>query len=172
MAPVVNHAKIEAHLGQVAMSLTQAALHCLATLPKGSPILCSAVVMQASGQASLIAIRRPEHRIEALRSYVQDLPDVVGFALLFDGYVSTQCDVCGLKGCPKCKAAGLQLKPRIDAIVSIIRTAWGTGSTASLAYGYAADGTFELRPERNELAPTMSGMLDNYDTVFKPATVN
>lgn len=147
-------------LREAAMSLTEAALNTRRTQPRDTPIFCMAVVMDATGQQHLVAIGNPKDRHAALHAVVRH-EHAVGFALLFDGYISREQP----SGAPDPKY------PRMDALIAVVRTVWGTGATLSVAYHYPG-GAFTLCPERNEEQEVGPGLVDTYGTIFQDAVVN
>lgn len=154
---------VEQHLLEVGFTLTQAALAKLAHSPKGEPIVACAAAMNEHGLGMLIAIPDPEHRIEALTKHAQ-MFGTVGFVLVYDGFIEEACLRCQGAGCEHCRT----FLPPTDAIVSIVRTAWGYKHTESTCYGYLPDGTFVLKPQLNrEMTPAEERTgLDGYEVVF------
>jgi hypothetical protein len=168
----MTKAEITTRLEQAAQGLIASALHYRETSPPDADVLCTALVLQHSGRSVLVGISDPRARLAALQAFTRETGDVAGFALVFDGYVSVRCVHCDGAGCPKC-ADATWTKPRVDAIIAVVRTAWGEGSTKSVAYAFK-DGAFALLPDRNEDTaqhPTVP-VLDNYDMVFRDVAVH
>lgn len=163
----MERAEIQARLDEEAMNLSMEALMQLKMSPKGQAIMARAVALNEHGEDCMIGIAQPQLRIEVLTAHGQAF-GTVGFALLYDGYVTQVCLACQGKGCDVCAAKGGPVIKN-DAIISIVRTSWGYRSTRSVVYGYDAKGLFELKPklssECNAAASATPGV-DDYEKVF------
>lgn len=145
--------------------LSSGALKRLAESPKGIRIPAAAVAVRQDGVTAMLIIPQPEHRLAILAEHAKVF-GTVGFGLVYDGYVSTQCRMCDNRGCEQCQGMD---KSKCDAIVTVVRAKWGLSATRAVGYGYDADGHFILRPQfsRDFYQPC----LDEYDSVFGERTM-
>lgn len=167
----MTHKELEALLQDRAMSMASAYLKVLHDAPPGFRMPALAVVMDATGDGGLLVIADIEHRVELLADFAQT-HKTVGFALVYDGYVSHQCKHCHNKGCDQC--AGTD-KRKCDAVMMLVRTAWGFSHSKSMGYGWDSEKHFTMRPEFNfEFGGSTHDdqVLDGYAAVFGPVSVN
>lgn len=160
----------EEKLRRIADSFQESAIDTLSEggpgVPGRSEVLAVAALATADGHFSIVAISEPQFRVESIRAVVRQLgaDQVLGFCLLYDGYVTSACSVCytqedlppyTLEGKlkkqpdPDCHKCGGRPPKRLDALVTMTMLRGEAPTVHSFAYSYDEDGMFTPDAEYN-----------------------
>ena len=105
------------------------------------------------------------HRVEVIRDLVQRTGSV-GFAFLYDGFVSQMCTCPNLSGCENCDPPGRVRGTRREAIHCNAFTAWGWKRVFTQPYEETLTGQIVKLPYDTSQA---TNIVLPYDEIFHPA---
>jgi hypothetical protein len=169
----VTQQEVQSKLDSIAADMLGAAVLRLSTQPQGYSLVAMAMVINREDRFHVLALQQPQFRREILRSHGKTF-GTIGFALLYDGRVYDMCITCEDEPNPECELCHGRAIEKVDAVVTVVRTAWGYSSTKHLCYGYDDHGLFKLLPEKTAHADAIMAAgraIDNYDAVFREVTV-